>query len=186
MLLRALKSPFMDSTGNIGANDLIIALKVCSSTYPFEPSFKLSFRERFHLFYLSRNHKELLKYVMLFQTYKNDHFYGPEYAEDTGNNISKSIMNSPLELSYIINLMKMGFNYKECWSLSIGLVTWITAASNEMSGSNKTFIDPLEVDDSDFEDLTILTDDELYKVVLEDLGEVRAKEFMRKRQKNGN
>lgn len=185
ILLKALDNPFVTIKGDIHANDLIIAIKVCSSEYPFEPDLKLTFYEKFMMFYLSRSQTALLKYAKLFQRYLNDNHNCPEYWQDTSeNSYVKTLNSAPVELTYVVNLMKHGISHIDAWSMSMGYLSWLNATIQEMNGIERTFTDPLE-DIEAPEDLSELTNDEIYKLALKDLGEKRAKEFMEMRQKNG-
>jgi hypothetical protein len=184
-LLQALENPFVSITGIIKPHDLIIAVKVCSACYPFEVDFKLTFYEKFMMFYMMRNQKLFIRNCQIFQNYLDAHHHCPEFWESDGASYSKNMLNSPTELSYVVNLMKQGISHSEAWSMSIGYMTWLNAAIQELNGIDKTFTDPLEDLGQDIEDLNNLTNEELYKVVLKDLGEIRAKEFMKRRQENG-
>jgi len=177
LLLDALDSPFNKLDGDIFAHDLIVALKVCSSSYPFQPSLDLTSKDYYNIYRFKLNKKLLLKHCSLFQEYKNSHHNLPEYWQKEGDKVQ---VNSPLELSHILSLMKAGFQFKESWEMSVGLAGWISASLSELNGANTTFTDPLE---QEFEDLVNveMTEDELYKQALEDLGPVGAKKFMEAR-----
>ena len=136
------------------------------------------------MFYLSRNEKALYKYCELFQKYLNEHHNCPEYWEDTSGSYSKSISNAPVELSYVVNLMKHGIKHNEAWSMSMGYLSWLNATIQELSGIDRTFTDPLEEPDDPI-DMSKLTEDQIYKIAEADLGKERALELMKKRRENG-
>ena len=182
VLLKALESPFLTGARDIEPHDLILALKVCQSSHPFQPSLELSFKDKLQLIYMSRNPASLFTECMKFQSHLNEHTKCPEYWQDTNGN-SKSI-SAPDELFYVSNLIKSGLSYKAAWELSIGEATWLNAALFEIAGCDTQYSDPID-DTLNPPDTSALTDEEIYKQAVIDKGVERAKEFMRLRKENG-
>lgn len=181
VVLKALESPFVTGARNIESIDLIMALKVCESSYPFKPDLSLNFLEKITCFYLNRNPIRLFDLCMTFQGYLNEHMNCPEYWQDTDGN-SKTVY-APDEVFYVANLVKSGIDYKKAWEMSIGEAAWINAALFELSGNDSAYTDPID-DDLNPPDINDLTEEEIYIQAVKDKGEKRAQEFMELRRKN--
>lgn len=181
VVLKALESPFVFGNRDIKSIDLIIALKVCSEPYPFQPKMKLTFKEKIQCFYLNKNPMALFSYCLSFQSFLNEHMHCPEYWQNSES--SGKTIYAPDEVFYIANLVKSGIDYKKAWEMSIGEATWVNAALFELSGNDSAYTDPID-DQLNPPDINDWTNDEIYIQAVKDLGEKRAQEFMELRQKN--
>jgi hypothetical protein len=184
LILKEINSPFLKESGEVGPNDLIVALKVCSKAFPFSINLDLTFRERVLMHYLNYTPVKFREECEKFQFYLDQHSYHPEYWASTQDS-SKSAMSSPGELAYVVTLMDLGFSHSEAWNLPCDYVSWVVACRQEMKGSDMAYSDPIDGMD-DLEHLKQeLTEDEIYKVLVDSRGEKAAKEYMRLRSQNG-
>lgn len=181
VILKALESPFLLGDRDVTPPDLIVAVKVCSLSYPFEPDIDFTFLDKVKANFLNYRPTHFFKLCILFQQYLNEHNQCPEYwhnTEGTGNSVS-----APDELFYISSLVKNGIPLKDAWNMSIGLATWLNASFFELSGCEARYTDPID-DDLNPPDISELTEDQIYEQAVKDLGEERAKILMKLRREN--
>lgn len=140
-LLRALNSPFAKEE-QLRPIDIIIFLKVCSSSYPFQPKLRLSFFDRFRIYLMIFNHYYFKKILNSCADYMQEFRNFPEYYNDDLKN-SLRPMSAPSELSSVVNLIKNGIPHQEAWEMSLAYAQWFNATVNEQAGDTRGFYDPL-------------------------------------------
>lgn len=68
--------------------------------------------------------------------------------------------------------------------MSIGYANWLAATFSEIKGNPRSFIDPLEIEaiENDLPDFNKMSDEDLYKIVLEERGKEKADIWLKARK----
>lgn len=182
VILKAIDSPFVTSDESRVATsaDLITALKVCSSSYP-DKDFSFTRKEYIKAYVLGYIKSRLYKECLNFSCYVGVHQHVPEFWEFAQSGWSES--SSPGELSTIALLIKNNIPHNEAWNMSIGYVNWYTATILEQAGNPRIFAEVNE--DDNLINLNDQSEEEITRVAIEQLGEERAREWLKSRNKVG-
>jgi hypothetical protein len=182
-LLHALNCPFLNSNEIITSYDLVVALRACTLKFADFENFKLTKKDYFKAAYLSKRSREvLLKHCLHFTKYLSEHQRVPHFV-DSGEGGWKDV-SSPKELSTIAVLVKNGIDHNTAWDMSIGYANWLAATFSEIKGNPRSFIDPLEIEaiENDLPDFNKMSDEDLYKIVLEERGKEKADIWLKARK----
>lgn len=179
LTLNAINSPLLDPEGVINPSDLLIALKVCSMSYPYDNSLKPSLLDLCKKLWIEKKVERLRKYANIFNGYVQMHTSKPRFWKDELG--SSKELTAPSILSLAASLVSSGLSQQETWEMSIGKAVWLDAAIVERNGAELRFLYEQDLTD-DLPDLNELSDAEVYKIVLKDLGKVDADRWMKVRK----
>jgi len=142
LTLHAIDSPLVTGAGFPGAADMILALKVCSSTDPTATPLKRSWRDTWAFWRLSRP-DALAAAVRQFLVYLYDFAAPPEFWESKTSDGKR--VTAPWLLNRIAFLLTYShLTYREIMEMPMGQLVWIHAAIAEVRGSDLSFITPEE------------------------------------------
>lgn len=183
LILQAIDSPVLKEEGEVSASDLIIALKACSSTWPFNPDLKLGLIDHLRKSMLRKSKVKLRDAVVAFELYVRSHTSRPRFWKVEASMNSMDI-TSPSILSLAVSLSSIG-SQEEIWSMSLGKASWYDSVLLEKKGAKLRFFYDSDIED-DLPDLDELSEDELFEMAIRDLGIEKAKVWRENRIRNFN
>ena len=185
--LHAIRSPFVIKDGIAELKDLQLAVKICQSRYPDQPDLRTWTSDAW-LFFRRRNDIAFVgDQCARFVFYKECHEALPEFW-DNENEIVPRSLTAPAILARVASLARRpGFTHSEIWNdIAPGYACWLSSAMAEQEGAELRFQREEDLEEDDLPDLTKLSEEELYQVVLKDLGKEGADTWLANRQAHQN
>lgn len=186
LLLEAVESPFASAepSARLTAADLILALRLCSQRWPFQPpGIRPSFRDRLFERWLSRHALRLSRAVETFLAWMRACTARPEYWRSSGG-ATGNPLTAPGHLARAAKLIsRTGFSEERIWSMPYGLLCWYDGALDETQGAPLRFFYDSDLKEvAELPDLNELTEDQLFEQAQRDLGPEAAAAWQAQRE----
>lgn len=193
--LHAIGSPLVAAAGagdEVDAGQLLAAVRVCAAPgWPLLPPDALRPRLRDVLVraWLERRPGRLRRAVDAFLAYRDDHDSFPAFYEEenldpdgVGGAVKARLLTAPAALVSVVKLVhRTTLTWEEAWNLPVALPSWIAGTLGEMEGGARFDAGDQEEDD-ELPDLTQLSEAELYRLAVQQMGKANADAWRKQRR----
>jgi len=182
LILYAIKSSLVEGQGNTTPSDLVIACRVCQTTWPKQPSLKMRLRDWFRVKWMERYPSAFLREFESFALYLKDHTSRPQFWNVVEGGSFREV-TGPVVMWTLAGLITSStLQPKQAWNMSVGEAAWYDASIAERNGSHLRFLWDSDVENPPVQDN--LSEDELYEQAVEHLGSEAADRWYKARKEN--
>lgn len=145
--LEALRSPFVTHQGSIEFADVQVAVKVCLSRWPKQPTLKPTIRDACMAWIYRHNHRRIAEQARIMFAHINAYSTPPRVWESVEEGCAT--ITAPPILSRIARLASLGnMSMREIWNdVTPGFSIWLLLALAERDGAEIRFWNECDDDD---------------------------------------